>query len=53
MSRAAGMNGPHHAFRPNALSVRDPSFTSSMIALAQANALTRFSALNLSGRTSA
>src|SRR5207244_3722772 len=46
MTMIAGMNGPHHVSRPNALSVVDPPFTKSMIAPAHANALMRFSVLN-------
>src|SRR5438093_4037198 len=45
----AGMNGPHHVFNPNAASVVDPPFTNAMIVPAQANALIRFSELNLAG----
>ena len=51
--KAAGMNGPHLAFRPNATSVRDPPLMSSMIVPAQASALMRFSAVNLIALTSA
>jgi len=49
ITRTAGMSGPHHASRPIAISVREPSFTNSMMAPAQPKALTRFSRLNLSG----
>jgi len=40
------MKGPHQELRPNASSVEDPPLTNSMIELAQAKALTRFSPLN-------
>src|SRR5262249_56383281 len=50
-SRPAGMNGPHHAFNPIALIVSAPPLTSAMIVPAHANALARFSAVNLSRLT--
>ena len=39
MTISAGMNGPHQAFKPNALSVDDPPLTNNMIADAQAKGL--------------
>src|SRR5207244_8605615 len=45
----AGTNGPHHTFSPNAPRVFVPPLTNAMMAAAQANALTRLSALNLIG----
>src|SRR5258707_8672129 len=41
------MNGPHQASRPKAFSVDDPPLTNAMMAAAHANALIRFSTLNL------
>ncbi len=46
-----GSADPTTHSRPNALSVFEPSFTNSMIAPAQAKALTRLSVLNFSGGT--
>src|SRR3954469_1764676 len=51
ITNTAGISGPHQASRPNAESAFDPSLTNSMIPPAQPKALTRFSALNFSGRT--
>ena len=53
MINTAGMNGPHHAFKPNATSVDDPPLTNAMIAAAHANALIRFRMLNFNACTPA
>ena len=39
MMSAAGMNGPHQRWSPNAPSVVDPAFTNSMIDPAQASVI--------------
>ena len=49
MTTAAGMNGPHHLFNPNAPNVVEPPLTNAMIAAAHANALIRLSELYFKG----